>query len=221
MARILLVDDDPDLREELSRFLEGEGHEVQTDSGEEVMEILGRKDFDIVLSDVVMPAIKGTEILNYVTRNLPQTLVIMITAYGSIEEAVRAMREGASDYIRKPFRAEDVHLSIEKALKEADFKETLKGKVSINGKLLEAITAISNPLRREVIESLSEGKHGFQEITRKLSIKDPPKLSFHLRKLKELGLLAQDQDRRYMLSPFGHKILKILKRLQEEEHLYP
>jgi DNA-binding NtrC family response regulator len=217
MARILVVGEEAALGEEIFQLLEEEGHEILTDSGEKAVELLGEKNFDVVLTGVMMPAIKGTEILNYVTRNLPGTLVLVITEYASVEEAVRMIKEGASDYISRPFKANEVQLSIKKALKEADFREGLRGKTSINGEILGAINAISNPTRREIMEYLSEGSHSFHEITKKLDIRNPPRLSFHLNKLRELKLVAQDQKRKYTLTPFGYKILKILGRLKALE----
>jgi DNA-binding NtrC family response regulator len=217
MAKILIVDDDAALREELSQLLKEEGHEVLTDSGEKAIEILKEGNFDVVLTEVMMPEIRGTEILNYVKRNLPRTLVIVITAYASVEEAVRMMKDGASDYISKPLKRGEVQLSIKKALKEAKFKENLRGKVSIKGEILEAINALSNPTRREIIEYLSADKQSFHKIQKSLGIRDPPKLSFHLNKLKNLRLVTQDQARKYVLTPFGHKVLRILGELEALE----
>jgi two-component system response regulator FlrC len=104
-ARVLVVEDDADLREALTDTLMLAGAEVlQADSGEAALERLGEHYVDMVVSDVNMGGMDGFELLKAVTRNYPQLPFLLITAYASIEKSVEAMRNGAVDYLVKPFK---------------------------------------------------------------------------------------------------------------------
>lgn len=103
-VRILVVEDDPDLREALVDTLELAGYIVKdADSGESAIVRLSESSFDMVVSDVNMPGIDGHQLLQHITIRYPGMPVLLITAYGSISNAVDAMREGAVDYLVKPF----------------------------------------------------------------------------------------------------------------------
>lgn len=107
--RILLVDDQKSLRRSLSLMLQGAGFETEeAESGEEALSHLGKQTIDLVITDLRMDGMSGTDLLREIkriNRNLP---VILITAYGSIDSAVDAMRLGAFDYLTKPFREQDI-----------------------------------------------------------------------------------------------------------------
>lgn len=105
MARlsILVVDDEFAVRESLLVWLKKSGYRVAgAGSGKEALEILHQNPFDIVLLDIKMPGMDGIEVLRLVKENFPKTMVVMMTAYASIESAVDAMKAGASDYLMKP-----------------------------------------------------------------------------------------------------------------------
>ncbi|MFQ5797073.1 MAG: sigma-54-dependent transcriptional regulator [Bacteroidota bacterium] len=107
--RILVVDDEKIIRESLSFILEKEGYDVsEAANGVEALKQLKQKPVDIVLTDLEMPEMKGIELLERVTRQFPETFVIIITAYGSLETAIAALRNGAFDYILKPIEFDDV-----------------------------------------------------------------------------------------------------------------
>jgi DNA-binding NtrC family response regulator len=104
MLNILVVDDDPDLREALGQVLSEEGHVVDVaQDGETAMEQLASRPFDLVVSDVWLPKVDGLTLLRLVRREFPLTEVLLLTAHGSIGDAVTAMKDGAVDYLRKPF----------------------------------------------------------------------------------------------------------------------
>ncbi|HSB94942.1 MAG TPA: sigma-54 dependent transcriptional regulator [Spongiibacteraceae bacterium] len=104
-TRVLVVEDDADLREALTDTLILAGSEVlQADSGEVALQLLAEHYVDMIVSDVNMGGMDGFELLKAVTRQYPQLPLLLITAYGSIEKSVEAMRNGAVDYLVKPFK---------------------------------------------------------------------------------------------------------------------
>jgi two-component system response regulator PilR (NtrC family) len=115
--RILVVDDEPSIREFLQIMLKREKMVVETAvNGREALEKLQDEDFDLIISDIQMPELSGLELLAKVREKDPQSLVLMITAFGSTESAVEAMKLGAFDYLTKPFKIDDVKVRIRKAL---------------------------------------------------------------------------------------------------------
>ncbi len=118
-ANILVVDDKEQMREVLRKFLAAEEYQVETASdAADALARLNAGRFDLVLSDIRMPGMDGVELLGQVRANCPDTIVILMTAFGSIEAAVDAIKRGASDYVSKPFQVEEVLLRIRRALQE-------------------------------------------------------------------------------------------------------
>jgi len=116
-ARVLVVDDEKSMCDFLEIMLKKEGYQVRTTTDPwEALELVEKEPFHLVLTDVRMPEIDGFQVLRRVKEVQPETLVIMITAYGSPEGAVEAMKQGAYDYVTKPFRVDEVKLVIRKAL---------------------------------------------------------------------------------------------------------
>jgi len=115
--RILIVDDEEDLTLGYSKCLLKEGYEVKTaSSGEEALDILKKEIFDLVLLDIRLPKMDGMEVLSKALQNNPDLLVIMITAHGSVQSAVDAMRLGAHDYLTKGFDHAELRVVVKKAL---------------------------------------------------------------------------------------------------------
>ncbi|HEN20502.1 MAG TPA: sigma-54-dependent Fis family transcriptional regulator [Desulfobacteraceae bacterium] len=113
---ILVVDDEPDMRLALSHVLSRSGYSVEcASSGFEALEKFRKDNYSMVITDMKMPEMTGMELLGKVKGLSPQVPVIMITAYGTINNAVEAMQEGASDYILKPFSAETLEATVKKA----------------------------------------------------------------------------------------------------------
>ncbi len=117
MARILVVDDDRNIRRMLAASLEGAGHRVtEADSAERALELLAPAEPEVVISDVRMAGLGGFKLLESIKRQAPGVQVVMMTAYGSIPDAVEAMRFGAYDYLPKPFSAEHIRRVVARAL---------------------------------------------------------------------------------------------------------
>jgi DNA-binding NtrC family response regulator len=120
-AKILIVDDELIMRESLAGWLQRDGHTIQTaPSGEEALEKLKDARFDIMLVDIKMEGISGLEVLEQVKESDPDVAVVMITAYGSIPTAIEAMKNGAYDYMLKPFDPNELGVLIEKIIRYQD-----------------------------------------------------------------------------------------------------
>src|SRR2546427_3151918 len=116
-ATLLVADDDPGLRESLQRTLSRAGHQVVlAPNGRAALEQLQGGGVDLVLTDLKMPGISGIELLRAAKALAPDVDVILITAFGTVEEAVNAMKDGAYDFITKPFRGEQLLKVVGKAL---------------------------------------------------------------------------------------------------------
>ena len=117
MNTILVVDDEVNYLTVMEALLGGEGYEVLTvPGGQEALKIAGSADVDLVLTDMKMPKLSGIELLGELKRLYPDLPVIMMTAYGTVEKAVAAMKTGAFDYILKPFKNEELLVTITRAL---------------------------------------------------------------------------------------------------------
>ena len=120
-TKILIVDDELILRESLAGWLLRDGHTVDTaSSGEEALEKLKEARFDIMLVDIKMEGISGLDVLQHVKENDPDVAIVMITAYGSIPTAIEAMKNGAYDYMLKPFDPNELGVLIDKIIKHQD-----------------------------------------------------------------------------------------------------
>jgi two-component system response regulator PilR (NtrC family) len=118
-ARILVVDDERSMQEFLEIFLRREGFDVTTAGDvDSALLAVDADDFDLVITDIQMPGRTGLDLLREVREHSPDTLVLMITAFASTDTAIAAMKEGAYDYITKPFKVEEIRLIIEKALEK-------------------------------------------------------------------------------------------------------
>ncbi len=115
--RILVVDDEQIIRESLGFVLKKEGYQVEeAPNGREALAKQEARPFDVVVTDIEMPEMRGMELLEHITKRTPQTFVIMITAFASIETAVAALRKGAYDYVLKPIDFDDILHRIRKLL---------------------------------------------------------------------------------------------------------
>lgn len=122
-SRILVVDDEESIREFLEIMLKKEGYEVNlAEDGAQAKDMLTKRSFDMVISDLQMPNMNGLELLKYVKDSNPDTVFMMITAFGTTETAVEAMKIGAYDYITKPFKIDEVRLNINNALRSRNLE---------------------------------------------------------------------------------------------------
>lgn len=126
-ARILIVDDDESLRRVTELQMEELGYTVRTaPGGVEALGILEREPQDLVLTDLKMPGMGGLELLREVRERWPETTVIVITAFGTVETAVEAMKAGAYDYITKPVHPDELELSVARALERVQLIEEVR-----------------------------------------------------------------------------------------------
>jgi CheY-like chemotaxis protein len=324
-VRLLVVDDDKVFREELGELLRDDGHSVAVESSvAKALEALGASEFDVVLTDLKMPRTSGMELLREVRSRWPRTLVVMITGFATIETALEAMKSGAFDYVRKPFRIEQVRETLRLADQEREFEapqgsardplaearglaaegrhevlflgdpapagephlqgapltpedlaaiadrctnfladhpngavviagaerlvaaHRLEDVVDLFGRLRQALAghgplrvafnprrvppavatalagsvapeethatleALANPIRRDVLQRLLEGPAAFSEVMRAAGLDDSPKMSFHLRKLVDAGLLRHEGEA-YRLTPRGEAAVALLR----------
>lgn len=120
---ILVVDDDADMREMVHDMLKDRGHQVTTaSSGQEALRLLGEGDYAVVLSDLRMKGMQGIELLTEIKKTVPDINVILMTAFGSVETAVEAMKYGASDYLTKPVKKDELIRVVERVLREAGLR---------------------------------------------------------------------------------------------------
>lgn len=116
--RILVVDDEESIREFLEIMLKKEGYEITlAEDGLKAKEVLTKKTFDMVVSDLQMPNMTGMELLKHVRESYPELVFMIITAFGTTESAVEAMKMGAYDYLTKPFKIDEVRINIQNALR--------------------------------------------------------------------------------------------------------
>ncbi|MES2801057.1 MAG: sigma-54 dependent transcriptional regulator [Bdellovibrionota bacterium] len=126
-SRILVVDDEESIREFLEIMLKKEGYEVTTaEDGAKAKEILTKKTFDMVISDMQMPNVTGIELLRHVRESYPDLVFMIITAFGTTETAVEAMKLGAYDYLTKPFKIDEVRLNIANALRSKNLETEVR-----------------------------------------------------------------------------------------------
>jgi DNA-binding NtrC family response regulator len=164
---VLIVDDEAEIRESLRTLLELEGYEVETAStGEEGLGRIGERTFDLVLLDVALPDRNGLDILVDLRAIDPVTSVVMITAYGTVENAVRAMQAGAANFIQKPWdneklladvraavarhRAEEENVQLKRALKQRYNFENIVGKSEPMLKIFDLVAQVA-PSRSTVL----------------------------------------------------------------------
>ena len=123
MYRILVVDDEKSMRDFLNIVLKKEGYSVKTaEDGEEAVHWIQKEVYDLILTDIKMPGRNGMDILKVAKEISPETIVLLITAFASTETAVAAMKQGAYDYICKPFQIDEVKLIIQKALEKKQLR---------------------------------------------------------------------------------------------------
>jgi CheY-like chemotaxis protein len=146
MARVLVVDDENNIRTMIRLTLEHSGHIVETAAdGEEGLDKFGDgSGYDVVLLDQRMPDLEGITVLKQMLFHNPLARIVMITAFGTVDLAVEAMKSGATDFMRKPFTAETLRGAIVAAMRESDTETSASrsttsfGMTTINGYRIEA-----------------------------------------------------------------------------------
>ena len=164
-GRILIIDDEAEIRESLETLLQLEGYTVVVaGSGREGLAQIGQRAFDVVLLDLALPDKNGMDVLSEIRLLYPQQGVIMITAYGTVENAVRAMQSGATNFIQKPWdneklladvraavarqKAEEENIQLKRALKQRYNFEHIVGKSEPMLKIFDLVARLRPAARR-------------------------------------------------------------------------
>jgi two-component system, NtrC family, response regulator PilR len=150
MPKVLLVDDEPSILSVLSALLKAESYEVMPVlGGEKARELIRSENFDLMISDIRMSPVNGMELLRQSHDERPQMPVIMLTAYGSVETAIEALKLGAFDYVTKPFKVDELLITVQRAL---DYSTALSENANLKAQLgtryqLENIVAESPAMK--------------------------------------------------------------------------
>ena len=155
-VRVLILDDDESFRTVLRYNLTQAGYEVMgAEDGHEGLRLLERHPFSVLISDIKMPGMDGMEVLRHAREKRPDLIVIMVTAYGSIEMAVEAMRDGAHDYITKPLNRDELLLTLQRALERKHLEqENLRLREELGERFhVDRIVGDSAPMR-QLLESV-------------------------------------------------------------------
>ena len=153
---VLVVDDETNMQRVMGMILEGAGHEVLTaGSGEAALPFLQNPNLDVVLTDLKMPGMGGEELVRRSRRERPDVPVIIVTAHGTISSAVKSIRDGAADYLSKPFEPEQLEIAVHNAIKLRDIlreNEQLRATVSqsLSGKRLVGGSPAAQKLMDEI-----------------------------------------------------------------------
>jgi len=161
MAHILLVEDEADVRDSLKAQLEGEGHEVvETESGMEALALAESSKFDIVLTDVMLPDLNGLELVQRLTALPHKPVIVVMTGYGSVEMAVKAIKAGAFEFLQKPFSVDVLSAMVASALRvkalheeNLELRKTVKGQFSM-GRLVSSSQVMNEVFR--LVECVAE-----------------------------------------------------------------
>ncbi|MBI5741866.1 MAG: response regulator [Nitrospirae bacterium] len=175
--RILVADDDMMVRDVIVRFLSEQGYFVMTaNDGLEAMQMLRLEDLHLVLTDLKMPGADGLEVLRAAAQTNPKIAVVILTAYGTLDTALEAVREGAYDYIAKPFVMQQLLLVVRNAYRLELLREE-------NERLLRQI--------REAYRGRGSEKPFGPEVSAVVPVDSPDRIE----KLKELNLINSDEAR--------------------------
>jgi DNA-binding NtrC family response regulator len=160
MSKILLVDNEASILSVLGTVLKTEGFEVRSSRDvQSAMDLIKAEEFDLLISDIRMAPLTGMDLLKWVRNERPNLSVIMLTAYGSIETAIEAMKLGAFDYVTKPFKVDELMITIERAL---SYKNAINENIDLKAQLrtryrFENIVAESPSMKNvcEMIERIA------------------------------------------------------------------
>ena len=158
MAKILIIDDEPAMVEVISNLCRDRGHQAfPFSSSESALDALPRIDPQLVIVDVKMEKVGGFDVLRECRERFPNTTVIMITAYASVETAVEAMKMGAYDYITKPFKVDELQLCVQRALDyQATLRENSQHKREIRDRYKFENLVGSSPRMREIYKLIGK-----------------------------------------------------------------
>ena len=211
-ARVLIVDDEPQIREVLCDLLEIDYECESVSSAEEALSVLAQKPFSLIVSDITMSGMSGLEMIPRVQEISPETVVVMISGMQTIESAIDALRHGAFDYIMKPFDLRQVESAVKRAL---DYYELRAAKRRYENHLEELVEQRTAELDHALLSLEEAYRSTLKALTAALETRDAEThghservVTFSLRLGRELGL----DKARMMALEFGsllHDIGKI------------
>ena len=187
-VHILIVDDEEIVRESLSSWLELDGYEVGVaENGARALERLPEKDWNLAMVDLKMPGMDGIELMDEIRKVKPETIVIIMTAYATVDTAVQAMKKGAYDYIVKPFNPEDLSMTIRKIIehqklvkeniylrKELKKQYRLHDMVSKNHKMIEIFELVKTVAKsNSIVLVQGESGTGKELLSRAIHMESP------------------------------------------------
>lgn len=209
---IFVIDDDQDLRESIIEILEDHGFTViGCETAETALQKLKDQTPDLVIVDNMMPGMGGMAFVPLLKKNCSTAKVVMITAFSTVDNAVTAMKLGANDYLAKPFKRDELLVTVRRNLEELRLEQQLD-----DPGMDDALACLSNQIRRQILTVLSsKEKMRFMDITRYLEINDHTKVNFHLKNLKNNNLITQDREKLYLLTPQGKKMVDCLSLLSQ------
>ncbi len=162
-TRILLIDDDESMRDSCRQALAREAGRIEVaEDGKTGLEILEKEAFDLVIVDLKMPGLSGMEVLNRIKQEYPEVVVIVITGYATVESAVDAMRQGAYDFLPKPFTPESLRVIVKRALNK---RELVLENILLRSELEASVGS-------EVIIGHGEAMRKVEDVMRKVSPTD-------------------------------------------------
>jgi two-component system, NtrC family, response regulator HydG len=152
--RILIVDDETIVRDSLAAWFRQDGHRVDVaGSGKEALHLLGQGRYDMAFLDIKMPGMDGLELQTRLTAADPELSIVLMTAYASVESAVKAMKNGAYDYIVKPFDPDDLSMLVKRAAEHRSLRaENLRLKKSLETAAAPPPLLGTSPAMRHVVE---------------------------------------------------------------------
>lgn len=206
----MVIDDDLDLRESILEILEENDFTViGCASAEEAVQKIKLDNPQLIIVDNMMPGMGGMAFIPLIKNKYPSIIIIMITAFSTVDNAVAVMKSGADDYLAKPFKRDELLVAVRRHLEKLKFEQLLPETV-----MDDALACLSNPIRRNILSALSEKKAmRFMDITRHLEISDHTKVNFHLKNLRSNNLISQDREKTYQLTPQGEKMVDCLHLL--------
>jgi len=166
-SKVLVVDDDPFALRSIAKVLEGGRYQVMTAAnGSEALDLLRQESFDLVLTDLKMPEVDGLEVLRQAREIAPQAVVLILTGYASVESAIEALREGAYDYLVKPYSADELRLKIERGLERvrlAKERQRAEEEIRRRNRELAALNTIATTMMQsalgldEMLQRIADG----------------------------------------------------------------
>ncbi|GLO63991.1 hypothetical protein MACH09_44990 [Vibrio sp. MACH09] len=198
--KLLLAEDDLDLREVITEALSMDGFEVTPcESAEQAISCAMRHSYDIAILDFIMNGISGIDAITVLKQTNPNIGIVIITAFGTVDTAVDAMKKGADEFLTKPFNLQTLSVTLKKVHEGKSLKSPA---VSKDSDLV--FSALANPIRRNVIYQLkTHQKLKFMDLCRLVGIEDHTKFNFHLRQLIKSGLVDKDHEKSYFLTKVG------------------